>query len=94
MTARTTYEATVKTAGQTKITTLIADELTKQETINQSGCNVGYNLVNGNYANLAAAVKNANAAKRDADFAAEVARQATLMVQRDLLRDSGDKASV
>lgn len=42
MTARSTFEASVKSAGQTQIATLIASEMTAQETVNASGVNVGY----------------------------------------------------
>lgn len=94
MTARTTFETTVKSAAQTQISAVIAAEMPRQETVNQSGCNVAYSLQTGNYANFAAAVKAANATKFAALTAAEVAKQAALMVARDTLRATGDVGSV
>jgi hypothetical protein len=94
MTARTTYEASVKTAESAKVATLIAAETTKQTTVDASLSVVGYTLQSGNYASLAAAVKSANAAKLNSVFAAEQARQAALAAARDTLRDSGDRTSL
>jgi len=92
MSARDTFNASVKSAGQTQVATVITAETTKQEAINASGVNVGYNLQTGNYANFAAAVKNANAAKYASLLAAEHAKQVAINIARDTLRDSGDKA--
>jgi hypothetical protein len=94
MTARTVYEAAVKSAATAKTATLIANETTKQETINASGVNVGYYPGKGGSGEAAfqAAVKTANQAKWDADFAAEQAKQAAHMVARDTLRAAGDLA--
>ena len=52
MTARTTYTGAVQTAATAQLVTVNAAETTRQETINQSGCNVGYNLQTGNYGEL------------------------------------------
>lgn len=90
MTARETYASSVKTAAQTKTATVSAAETAAQETINASGCNVGYNLQTGNYANLATATKNAIAAKLASVNAAEAAKQASIAVAKDTLRQSGD----
>jgi hypothetical protein len=93
VTARTTFEGTVKTAAQTQLTTLAANELTKQETINQSGVNVGYNPNNatsGQFTTYNNAVIAANKAKYLADQAAEAAKQASIAQARDTLRNSGD----
>lgn len=92
MTARDTYQTTVKATGPTKTATITANQTTAQETINANGVNVGYTTQSGNYANFATGVKNANQAKRDADFKAEHDRQVAINVARDTLRDSGDKA--
>ena len=92
MTSRDTYNSSVKSAVAAKTATITANQTTAQETINANGVNVGYTLQTGNYANFAAGVKAANQAKRDADFAAEQTKQAAIMVARDTLRDSGDKA--
>ncbi|MFZ0767034.1 hypothetical protein [Bradyrhizobium sp.] len=94
MTARTTYAATVLSASQAQIATAIAAETTRQETINQSGCNVGYNTTSGNYGAFSAAVKAANLAKLAALNAAEVAKQAAVMVARDTLKSTGDVGAV
>jgi hypothetical protein len=90
MTARTTFETTVKSASQTQIATVAAAEMTRQETINASGCNVGYTTSAGNYGNLKAAVASANLAKAATLNAAEIAKQQTIMVARDTLRATGD----
>jgi hypothetical protein len=92
MSNRDTYAVSVKAAAPVKTATLTTNQTTAQETINASGVNVGYTLQSGNYANLASAVKSANQAKRDADFTAEQTKQAALMVARDTLRDTGDRA--
>lgn len=92
MSLRDTYNSSVKSATVTKTATLLANETTKQETINASGVNVGYNLQTGTYSTFAAAVKAANQSKRDSDFAAEQARQAAHAVARDTLRATGDLA--
>jgi hypothetical protein len=90
MTARTTYETTVKAASVTQIAVTGSSEMTRQEAVNQVGCNVAYNTTSGNYATFAAGVAAANAAKAAAANAAEVAKQAAVMVARDTLRATGD----
>ncbi|MGB6236687.1 MAG: hypothetical protein WBG16_04995 [Bradyrhizobium sp.] len=94
MTARTTYTGAVQTAATAQLVTVNAAETTRQETINQSGCNVGYNLQTGNYGAFSAAVKAANLAKLAALNAAEVAKQAAVMVARDTLKSTGDVGAV
>jgi hypothetical protein len=91
---RDTYTATVKTAAVTATTATTAAQTAFQETINQSGCNVGYTTQAGSYANFLAAVKAATAAKLAAVNAAEQAKQATIAVARDTLRTAGDVAPV
>jgi hypothetical protein len=94
MTARTTYATTVAAAESTKVAALTVAESARQETINVSGCNVGYNLQTGSYPAFAAAVKSANAAKFAALTAAEQAKQNTLMAARDTLKATGDLGPV
>jgi hypothetical protein len=86
MTARDTYNATIASAAKTKVATELTNAMTQQEAINQSGVNVGYTLQNGNYANFATAVANANKARLAADYAAEAAKQASHALARDTLR--------
>ena len=89
MTARSTHDATIVTATKTLVTTLLLNEQVHQEAVNASGCNIGTTLQGGNSAYVAA-VKAANLAKLASDYAAEVARQASVAKARDTLRDSGD----
>ena len=63
-----------------------------QTTADAANSVVGYTVAGGNYGNLAAALKSAAAAKRDALLAAEQARQVAIDVARDALRTSGDTA--
>lgn len=90
MTSRDTYNASVKSAATSKTVAVLAAETAQQETINASGCNVGYTLQTGNYANFAAAVKAANAAKIAALNAAETAKQMAIHAAKDTLRAAGD----
>jgi hypothetical protein len=92
MSNRDTFNSSVKTAAATEVATKLTNAGTQQETINQSGVNVGYTLQSGNYANLKTAVDNARKAKIAADLAAEAAKNASIMLARDTLRDSGDRA--
>jgi hypothetical protein len=92
MTARTTFEASVKTATAAKVASDLADATLAQETINQSGVNVGYNLQTGSYSALKTAVDNARKTALSNGLLREQTKQAALMVARDLLRDSGDRA--
>jgi hypothetical protein len=88
MTARDTLNSSISSAETTKAATLAAAELTKQETINAQGCNVGLKLQNGNSAYVTA-IANANAALFTSRQNAEIARQASLAVARDTLRNAG-----
>ena len=92
MTARATFAATVQIAAVTQIAAVQAAETARQETINASGCNVGYNLQTGSYSAFAAAVKAANIAKTAALTAAEQTKQTAVAVARDTLKSSGDLA--
>lgn len=94
MTARDTYNASVKAAAPAQVATLTTNQTTAQATIEASRTAVGYNLQTGNYANFAAAVANANKAKFAADLAAEMTKQAAIAVARDTLRSTGDTAPV
>jgi hypothetical protein len=89
MTARTVYAASLAAAESTKLATDAAAELTRQVTVDASNTIVAYNNATGNYGNLASAIKSANAAKLASLYAAEVAKQQTLMQARDTLRSSG-----
>ena len=83
MTARETYSSSVATAEATKKSTNDASITTFQETINASGCNVGYTLQSRNFSNFNTAVKNANAALIAARDSAEKAKQASLQAARE-----------
>lgn len=89
MTARSTFEATVKTAAVTKTVSLTNNEMVRQTAIDAQRSVVGLVLQNGNSA-FVTAVKNANQAKWDADYAAEQAKQAAIAVARDTLRATND----
>jgi hypothetical protein len=93
MTARSTYESTVKATGPTQTASLGANELTRQTSCDAQLSVVGLVLQNGNAAYVTA-VANANKAKYAADLAAEVAKQAAQMVARDTLRATGDTGPV
>ena len=84
--AKDAYTAALKAAAAAQQVTTTVNQMTAQETINAAGCNVGDNLQTGNYATFAAAVKAANQAKRDADFLALQAAQATAAAARETLR--------
>jgi hypothetical protein len=90
MTARDTYNSSVSSAEKSKLNTIAAAETAKQATISLSSDMVGYTLQSGNYANFAAAVKNANAAKLAALLAAEQTRQGAADAAREVLRGTGD----
>jgi hypothetical protein len=89
MTARDTYNASIIAAAKTLTASKTANETTAQEAANQSGVNVGYTLQSGNNVNFVNGIKNAAIAKANANFAAEQAKQAALMVARDTLRTAG-----
>jgi hypothetical protein len=94
MTSRTTYEASVKSAAATKISTELANEMTRQTTIDASNSVAGYNLQTGNYANLAAAHATARKQAVVNGLAAEAARQIAISNARDTLRATGDVGPV
>jgi hypothetical protein len=90
MAPRDTFIAAVATAAKTKVATDLQTEMVRQSTINAAGCDVGYNNVSGNYANLKAACDSATKAALAAGIAAEAARQIAVTNARDVLRNSGD----
>jgi hypothetical protein len=90
MTARDTYNSSVTAAAVTKQVTTSANELTRQEAINAIGVNVGANPQFGATAAQIVTIKAAAQARRDADFAAEQARQAAVDRAREALRATGD----
>jgi hypothetical protein len=85
-TQQETYRTTTAAATATKAVAIAAAITAHQTAIDASNSVAGYTLQTGNYANLAAAVKSANAAKLEAFQAAEKARQASVTVARDTLR--------
>lgn len=93
MTARSTYEATVKAASATQLATKVMNETTKQVAIDASKSVAGYTLQSGNFGSLQAATLAANAAKAAADYLAEQVKQSARDVARDTLRDSGDRGA-
>lgn len=90
MSNRSVYEAAVKTAAATKVTTDLATEVARQTTIDGSNFVVGYNNVNGNNANLQAAHVTARKQALVSGLAAEAARQIAITNARDTLRATGD----
>ena len=92
MSSRDNYNSAVKTAVTTQVASAISAESAKQEAINASGCNVGYNLQTGNYANFAAGVKAANTARVATLNAAEAVKQTAITAARDTLKATGDLA--
>ena len=92
MTARETFNSSIKTATQARLATVSAAEATRQSAADASNSVVGYNLQTGNFSNLDSAVKAANLAKAASLFAAEVTKQAAQDAAREILRSSGDLA--
>jgi acetaldehyde dehydrogenase (acetylating) len=90
MTARTTFEGSVATVGPTKINSVNAAELVRQEAINAVGVNVGANMQLGASNSQIASVKAAIAAKLASQDAADRAAQATYDAARQTLRATGD----
>jgi hypothetical protein len=89
MTARDTYNASVKAAHATLTAAQTAAEQSRQTTIDASLSVIGARTGVGSSATLEAAIKSANAAKVAALTAAEQAKQAAIAVARDTLRNSG-----
>lgn len=94
MTARDTYNNSVKTAAATQAGTIAVAQTTFQTTIDASKSVVGYTLQNGNFANLQIATSNAITALQASRLSAEMAKQAAIQVARDTLRSTGDVAPV
>jgi hypothetical protein len=93
VTARTTYEASVLAAAKVKLASDLANEVTRQTTIDGSNTAAGYTTQTGTYSTLKAAHDSAAKAKLAADLAAEQTRQASLAAARDTLRDTGDRGA-
>jgi hypothetical protein len=90
---RTSYGQTLANASATKASAVAAANLAAQETINASGCNVGYNPNNATAAQFTTynnAVIAAGQAKLLALYNAEVAKQLSLAQARETLQNSGD----
>jgi hypothetical protein len=90
MSNRDTFNASIKTAGATKLASDLTNEVARQTTIDAQ--RAGYTLQTGSYSALKAAYDSAAKAKIAADIAAEAAKNASIMVARDTLRDTGDRA--
>lgn len=94
MTSRDTFNSSVATASSTKAGTVAAAQTTAQTTIDASKSVVGYNLQNGNMANLQTATNNAIKALQATRLSAEQTAQAAIAVARDTLRNTGDVGPV
>jgi hypothetical protein len=92
MSSRDTYIASVKSAVATKLANDLADEVSRQTTIDAQLSGVGYTLQSGSYSSLKSAVDSAKKTALANGLLREQMKQASLMVARDLLRDSGDRA--
>jgi hypothetical protein len=94
MSNRDTFNASVKTAAVAAQATGVTNAITQQTTISAKCADVGYNLQTGNYANLAAAVANANKAAVAAGLLAEMTKQMAIHAAKDTLRSTGDLGPV
>lgn len=92
MTARTSYEFSVKTAPATGAVTL-ADEVSRQTTIDAQLSVAGYTLQTGTYSTLKAAYDSAAKTALANGIAREQSKQAALALARDVLRDTGDRGA-
>ena len=92
MTNRTTYEASVISAGPAKLATIATAITAHQTSIDAANSVVGYNLQTGNNATLRSTVATANAAKLEAFANAEKAKQASIAAAKEALRtdNTGD----
>ena len=79
------YETTVKAAGPTQLTSVVAAEQVRQTTIDAANSVVGLNLINGNAAYVTAVIA-ANIAKLESLNSAEKVKQASQAAARELLR--------
>lgn len=97
MTARATYEGSVKTVGPVQAASIASAQTVLQETINASGCNASGGVIGtitGSNSALVTAIKNANKAYFASLAAAEAAKQASLAAARETLRATGDTGPV
>jgi hypothetical protein len=92
MAPRDSYAASLKAAAATKTVSDLNAEMVKQVSINQSGCDVGLKLQNGNAA-FVAATKAANTAYFASLQSNEATKQQTVMVAKDTLKSTGDNGS-
>jgi hypothetical protein len=91
MTARDTYNASIKTASQTKLASVQAAEPVHQVALDAQLSVVGYYAGGvGSSSSLEAAIKTANASKLASIFAAEQKRQSDFDAARETLRGAGD----
>jgi hypothetical protein len=94
VTARTTFESSVASAGAAKTATLASNVAQLQATISAAGVDQGKNPQLGCDNALTAAIKAAAAAKQNADAAAEASRQSSISAAREALRATGDLGPV
>jgi hypothetical protein len=92
MSSRDTYNSSVKSAVASKVANDLADEVSRQTTIDAQLTAVGYTLQSGSYSALKTAVDNAKKNALANGILREQMKQASIMVARDLLRDSGDRS--
>lgn len=86
-----TFHASVKSADDTKRSTLAAAATTAITTVNVGGVDAGYRLgFPTNAATYTAAVVSANAALATSRAAAEQARQVSIAAAKDTLRSQGE----
>lgn len=90
MSNRSTYEASVKAAGPTKLDSVQnVAQVTMQTTIDAVNSVIGYRSETGNNANLVSTTRAAAAARLEAYANAEKAKQASIALARDTLRTAG-----
>jgi hypothetical protein len=90
LTARSVYEATLKTAPATRIATLETAATTLQEAINAAGVNAGKNPANGVSLADAATIKTAAQTYQATQATAVMTEQSTIAVAKNTLRSTGD----
>jgi hypothetical protein len=94
MTARSVYEAAVKSAETAKIAAFQAATVSHQVAVNASSVDAGINPARGvaDGSALDTAVRNANAAYAAARTLAEMNKQIAISLAKPTLRNSGDNA--
>ena len=90
MTARTTFDASVKSAESSKLATLMVAANTHQEAINAVGVNIGANPMLGVTAAHDAIIKAANVTLQTTAQKAEHDKQVAINNARATLQATGD----